>query len=48
MTKKINVGLIGAGRLGTMYAEFLTTQVTGANLVAVADIGLDARRRDSH
>jgi scyllo-inositol 2-dehydrogenase (NAD+) len=36
--KKINVGLIGAGRLGTMYAEFLTTQVTQANLVAVADI----------
>ncbi|MFA7228031.1 MAG: Gfo/Idh/MocA family oxidoreductase [Melioribacteraceae bacterium] len=38
MRKKINVGLIGAGRLGTMYAEFLTTRVAGANLVAVADI----------
>ncbi len=38
MRKKINVGLIGAGRLGTMYAEFLTTRVTKANLVAVADI----------
>ena len=38
MRKKINVGLIGAGRLGTMYAEFLTTRVTRANLVAVADI----------
>jgi predicted dehydrogenase len=36
--KKINVGLIGAGRLGTMYADFLTTRVSGANLVAVADI----------
>jgi len=36
--KKINVGLIGAGRLGTMYAEFLTTQVAGVNLIAVADI----------
>jgi len=36
--KKINVGLIGAGRLGTMYAEFLTTRVAGANLIAVADI----------
>ena len=38
MRKKINVGLIGAGRLGTMYAEFLTTRVAGANLIAVADI----------
>lgn len=38
MKKKINVGLIGTGRLGNMYAEFLTTRVTKANLVAVADI----------
>jgi predicted dehydrogenase len=36
--KKINVGLIGVGRLGTMYAEFLTTRVVNVNLVAVADI----------
>jgi len=38
MNKKINVGLIGAGRLGNSYAEFLKTRVTKANLVAVADI----------
>lgn len=38
MKKKINVGLIGTGRLGNMYAEFLTTRVAGANLAAVADI----------
>lgn len=38
MKKKINVGLIGTGRLGNMYAEFLTTRVTKANLIAVADI----------
>lgn len=38
MKRKINVGLIGVGRLGTMYAEFLTTRVSKANLVAVADI----------
>lgn len=36
--KKINVGLIGTGRLGNMYAEFLTTRVANANLVACADI----------
>lgn len=38
MKKKFNVGLIGTGRLGNMYAEFLTTRVSKANLVAVADI----------
>jgi len=38
MTKRINVGLIGVGRLGSMYAEFLAHRVPQANLVAVADI----------
>lgn len=38
MKKKFNVGLIGTGRLGNMYAEFLTTRVAKANLAAVADI----------
>lgn len=38
MKRKFNVGLIGTGRLGNMYAEFLTTRVAKANLVAVADI----------
>jgi len=38
MKKKINIGLIGTGRLGNMYAEFLTTRVAQANLAAVADI----------
>jgi len=36
--KKINIGLIGTGRLGTMYAEFLSTRVPQARLVAVADL----------
>jgi len=38
MLKKINVGLIGAGRLGSMYAEYLAYHIPRANLVAVADI----------
>ncbi|MBU1100377.1 MAG: Gfo/Idh/MocA family oxidoreductase [Bacteroidetes bacterium] len=38
MNKKINVGLIGTGRLGNMYAEFLKTRVANANLIACADI----------
>ena len=38
MNKKINVGLIGTGRLGMMYAEFLASRVPAARLVAVADL----------
>ena len=38
MKDQINIGLIGTGRLGTMYAEYLSNRVPRANLVAVADI----------
>jgi scyllo-inositol 2-dehydrogenase (NAD+) len=38
MKTKINVGLIGIGRLGSMYAEYLLYRVPRANLIAVADI----------
>ncbi|HDP67903.1 MAG TPA: inositol 2-dehydrogenase [Candidatus Marinimicrobia bacterium] len=38
MKKMINIGLIGTGRLGSMYAEFLVQRVPQANLVAVADL----------
>ncbi|HYP44438.1 MAG TPA: Gfo/Idh/MocA family oxidoreductase [Propionibacteriaceae bacterium] len=33
----VRVGLVGAGRIGTSHAGFLTTAVHGADLVAVAD-----------
>ena len=36
--KKLNVGLIGLGRLGRVYARDLAARVTGVNLAAVADI----------
>jgi scyllo-inositol 2-dehydrogenase (NAD+) len=38
MRKKLNVGLIGIGRLGNMYAEFISRYLTNADLIAVADI----------
>ncbi len=34
---KVNVGLIGIGRLGRVYARDLATRVTGVRLAAVAD-----------
>jgi len=38
MKKQTKVGLIGTGRLGSMYSEFLVQRVPGAELVAVADL----------
>lgn len=38
MKTKINVGLVGVGRLGKSYAHFLKYHVPNANLIAVADL----------
>ena len=35
---RVNVGLIGAGRLGTIYAEYLATRIPQARLTGVADL----------
>ena len=34
---KVNVGLIGLGRLGRVYARDLAARVTGVRLAALAD-----------
>ncbi len=41
-TKSINLGLIGAGRIGRLHAENLATRISGARLVGVADVNLTA------
>jgi myo-inositol 2-dehydrogenase/D-chiro-inositol 1-dehydrogenase len=45
MSSKINVGVIGAGRIGKLHAEHLAYRVPDANIVAIADIFLDAAAR---
>ena len=45
MTQKINVGLIGAGRIGRVHAEHLAYRVPGANLVAVTDVIEEAAKK---
>ena len=45
MTQKINVGLIGAGRIGRVHAEHLAYRVPGANLVAIADVFEEAAKK---
>jgi len=37
MKQKVNVGLIGAGRIGTLHAAHLTHRIPQSNLVAVSD-----------
>ena len=38
MSSKLNIGVIGLGRLGTIYAMHLAHRVPDANLIAVADV----------
>lgn len=45
MTPKVNVGLLGAGRIGCVHAENLAYRIPEANLVAVADVYLEAAER---
>ncbi len=45
MTTKVNVGLIGAGRIGRVHAENLAYRLPEVNLVAVADVFLDAAQK---
>lgn len=45
MKGKINVGIIGAGRIGRLHAENLMYRIPQVNLVAVADIYVDAAEK---
>lgn len=45
MTTQINVGIIGAGRIGRVHAENLAYRIPQANLVAVSDVFLEAAKK---
>jgi scyllo-inositol 2-dehydrogenase (NAD+) len=38
MSKKLGIGVIGLGRLGSSYAKYFTGRIAGATLVAVSDV----------
>src|SRR3989454_8998727 len=38
MSGKLNVGVIGLGRLGKMYARYFCGRIANASLVAIADV----------
>ena len=42
MPEKLNVGVIGAGRIGRLHAEHLAYRVPGVKLVAISDIIVSA------
>ena len=44
MNKRLNVGIIGAGRIGKVHAETLAFRTPEANLRVVADVDLNAAR----
>jgi myo-inositol 2-dehydrogenase/D-chiro-inositol 1-dehydrogenase len=45
MTTKLNVGLIGAGRIGRVHAESLSYRIPAANLMMVADVVPESAQR---
>ena len=47
--KSINIGVIGLGRLGSLYAGYLAGRIRGARLAAVADVteGIAASHADA-
>ncbi len=42
MTNTLHIGLLGAGRIGTVHAQTIVQRVPGAQLVAVADVNAAA------
>jgi myo-inositol 2-dehydrogenase/D-chiro-inositol 1-dehydrogenase len=45
MTDKINVGVIGTGRIGRLHAQNLAYRIPEANLVAVSDVFVEAAEK---
>ena len=45
MTRQVNVGIIGAGRIGRVHAENLAYRVPEAKVVAIADIFVEAAQK---
>lgn len=42
MKSKLNIGLVGVGRMGVAYARYLSSRVPGATLYAVSDVRAEA------
>ena len=47
MRKKINVGLIGAGKLGTMYAEYSYKVINGESIPSEIPVRIELITKES-
>jgi len=45
MTRQVNVGLVGVGRIGRLHAEHLAYRIPQARLLAVADVVVEAAQK---
>jgi len=45
MTPRIGIGIVGAGRMGSIHARLIARSVPEARLAGIADLNLDAARR---
>jgi len=45
MSNQLNLGLIGAGRIGRLHAEHIATRIPNARCLLVADVDEAAARR---
>ena len=45
MSTQVNVGVIGAGRIGKLHAEHLAYRVPNANIIAIADVFVEAAEK---
>lgn len=43
--EKINVGIIGAGRIGQVHAKSITYHIPQAEIVAISDIYVKVQKR---
>jgi myo-inositol 2-dehydrogenase / D-chiro-inositol 1-dehydrogenase len=43
--KKLNIGVIGAGRIGIVHTETIAQHIPEAKVVAIADVNVDAAKR---
>ena len=48
MTQRVGIGVVGAGRMGSIHARLIARSVPGAHLVGIADLNLPAARRLAH
>ena len=48
MNGKLNIGVVGLGRLGSLYANYFANRLPDANLVAVSDVRQEVAQQIAH